>query len=174
MTAAEESTHSHSHQACCQRHPPVMVAVKWLLLFSNQHSLMQDHLTSLHAELMCLLLCHMLFLTLPDLLCMVRLCCQRPMHIIRVIYHSSITHVSSFRVRCIQFSVAPCMRSCFGIRVLQSAICKIAKGTVGCRRRSSIQLLRSPMMMLALVMIQAMFSGTWTMGKHTSRPIPEG
>ncbi len=121
VTAAEESTHSHSHQTCCQRHPPVMVAVKWLLLINIPHSLMLDRLRSLHAELCGLLLCHMLFLTLPDLLCMVRLCCQQLMHSIRVIYHSIITHVSSPRVRCIHFSVAPCMRFCFGIRVLHFA-----------------------------------------------------
>ncbi len=40
VTAAVESTHSHSHQTCCQRHPPVMVAVRWLLLINNQHSVM--------------------------------------------------------------------------------------------------------------------------------------
>ena len=136
---------------------------------------MLDHLRSSHAKLCSLLLlCHMLFLTLPDLLCLVRVCSQQQMHSIRMIHHSSITHVSSPRVRCMHVSVAPCMKSCFGIRVLQSAICNIAKGTVGCRRRSSIRHLQSPMMMLALVMIQAMFSGIWTMGKHTSRPIPEG
>lgn len=173
MIAADQSTHSHSHQACCQSHPPVNDAVRWLLLINNQHSFMAYCLRSLHAEVSGLLLCRMLFLTLPDLLCMVRLGCQQ-IHSIRVIYPAIITHLSSPGVRCIQLSVAPCMRSCFGIRVLQSAICNIAKGTVGCRRRSSIRRLQSLMMMLDLVMIQAMFSGIWTMGKHTSRPILEG
>jgi hypothetical protein len=51
------------------------------------------------------------------------------------------------------------------------APCK--QGTVGCRWHSSIQLLQS-LMILALVMIQAMYSGIWIMGKHISRQILEG